>query len=162
MIKAIYFFGFALLLSGCLVKDKHDGKTISYASLVNRSGVPVRIEVFSSVDSLNGYSISLMPSDSVQISQNIYMGLGKMNSPGFNNMYFAYADSMIITFDDSFVVTHYRDRPLAFSDKHYLLQDTRNLINIANWQQAFDESKWQLTVYYSYTFAEQDYEYAKH
>jgi hypothetical protein len=145
------------VLSGCTKEDT----TLSYAKLYNNSGVKIEVTLFSSGMPLNEYLVRLAPNDSIEVSTNEYMGKGKSNDPGFNNAYFSISDSVIVTFNDSFTITHYRDTPLVTAAKYYLPSHSRCLLNIKNWAHSSEETKHVATSRYQYAFTEQDYLDAK-
>lgn len=155
-------FRFLLLISICVISGcvKED-TTFSYATIYNHSGVSVNVTLFSSGMPLNDYLIRLAPGDSIEVSTNKYMGKGKSNDPGFNNAYFSISDSVIVTFNDSFTIMHYRDTPLVTAAEYYLPSHSRCLLNIKNWVHSSEETKHVATSRYQYTFTEQDYLDAK-
>lgn len=157
VIKLVMIFAFPLMFLSCIKEDK----TLSHAFIYNGSNVGIQITLFSSGVPMLNYQLDIEPNDSLVVSTDSYIGKGKMQGAGFNNKYFELADSLIVIFDDSFKVTHYRDTPLVFANKYYLPSNPLCIMNIGNWEYSFDETKHSITNYFTYTFTEADYEYAK-
>lgn len=73
-------------------------------------------------------TIFLNPNDSIKIANGIDIGV--VTSPGFTSEYFGDPnDSIIVTFDNQYTMTHYFNTPNKLSLKYLLASSIRNIGN---------------------------------
>lgn len=104
--------------------------------------------------------LRLMPGQKLQVGGASFRGI--LDHQLFDNEYFSDADSVLVIYDSTFVVSHYFVTPSSVRPKHHLRLSSRNIINQANYDFKYeDDSKHKRQTFSTYTFTEQDYLDAK-
>ena len=151
--KLHFFIALTIILGSCSKEES----TISYAYLINGSTHKVVIKPYFSGVVPPDKTIILLSGQTKEIATASFArGIGNM---GFNSSYFGgLNDSIIVTFDDLYSITHYFNPPATLSNKYYLPSSLRNIANPKSYNlQSRDVSKYQRENKYYYTFIEQDY-----
>ena len=100
-------------------------------------------------------SIILNPGDSLKIANGIDLG---ESSQGFTSEYFGTPnDSIRVTFDNQYTITHYFNTPPTIYYKHYLYTSLRNIGNVNSYT---IQRRGNMTSHFYY-FMEQDFLDAK-
>lgn len=128
------------------------------------------------IKNTSSHSILISPFSMGNIRQDLVIVLGPDSSKRIANGYddgivpvgfgfsaeLSVADSIWITFDNSFRMVHYTFTPAQLSPRYYLYDSTRNLLNIKSWEgEIIGEGKYYRKIDYSYLITEQDYLDAK-
>jgi len=131
-------------------------KTTSYVvSIKNNSTHQVEIKPYSNGVIVSNNIILLLPTKEIQIAQGSDRGIN--GNSGFSSKYFAGSDSLRVTFDNLYTITHYLNAPGSYSNKYYLYSSYRNLLNYMSFAYlAKDISKYRRENTYVYEFKEQD------
>lgn len=134
--------------------------TVYKATLVNNSSHKIVVYPFFSGVNPSEKTITLLTNQNFEIAYGSVQGLG---TQGFSSTYFGGPnDSVIVTFDDLYSITHYFNTPSVLAARHYLFSNTRNIGNPASYDlQTNRLSKYQQENIFTYTFTEQDYLDAK-
>lgn len=143
-----------ILLSSC-TKDK---VTTIVAKLHNKSGVKINFTPYKGGVVVSDKSFTLNDNDSFQIAFESEMGDIKMW--GFSSEYISGMDSIIITFDSIYKISHYSNETTATSLKHYQPSNPRNIFVGSNYEFVM-KREGEMTNLHYYTFTESDYEFAK-
>ena len=140
------------LFSSCIKE-----KTTSYFTLLkNPTSHKIIIKSYSSGTVDNNHIISLMPNSEFQIANGFDRGI--IGNAGFNSPYFENKDSVRVTFDNLYTITHYFKLPVNFETKYYLYGSNRNLGNYLSYNYSFNDiSNYKRDNRYNYIFLEQDY-----
>lgn len=141
-----------LLLMGC----KKEEVTFYYAYLKNKSTHQIQIKPYSLGAVVSANIISLTPNQEIKISDDGSIRGISQNS-GFGSKYFSGVDSLIVTFDGLYSITHYFINPTSPVPKHYLYTSNRNLGNKYSYLLVGQDSKYTRTNSYYYDFTEQDF-----
>lgn len=88
---------------------------------------------------------------------------GKVNRAGFSSKYFGSPnDSILVIFNDLYYVSHYANQPNNLSTKYLLFSSNRNIGNPLSYDYEYwDIDKYARRTKYTYTFTEDDYDFAK-
>lgn len=134
--------------------------TIYKAFLKNTTNHEIKIIPYFSGITYSNKNVILHPGDSVKIGDGFDRGL--VNHGGFSSEYLSGSDSLVVSFDNLYTITHYFTTPSTLSNKHYLYSSGRNLGNYLNWEYSYsDLSKNKREAIYLYKFIEQDFLDAK-
>ena len=125
-------------------------------NLKNISTHNIIIRPFANGQIVSSNIITLTPNMSIEIANGSLRGLN--GNSGFSSKYFENVDSMRVTFDNMYTITHYGKTPVNFNNKYYLYTSNRNILNYLSYK--FDskilaKTQWQNT--YNFEFIEQDY-----
>ena len=143
-----------------IVSCRKEQSTNYYANLKNNTTHQIVIKPYSGGQIVNSNVINLSPSQSFQIANGFDRGLN--GNTGFSSKYFVVCDSIRITFDNLYTLTHYIHTPNTLNNKYYLYSSSRNIFNASNY--AYNQkvlSKYQVENTYNFEFKEQDYLVAK-
>jgi len=145
-----------LLICSCSKEEV----TLYKAILVNNSGHKIVIQPFFAGVNPSERTITLLSNQNFEIASGSDRGFGNQ---GFSSSYFGGPnDSVIVTFDDLYSITHYFNAPSVLAARHYLFSNNRNIGNPASYDlQTNRLSKYQEENIFTYTFTEQDYLDAK-
>ena len=144
----IYFFG----LISC-IKEKTTSFT---ATLRNTTSHQIIIKPYSFGNIVSNNIISLLPNTEFQLAKGFDRGIN--GNAGFSSMYFENADSLKVTFDNLYSITHYFKTPATYNNKYYSYSSLRNLGNYLSFNfNSIDISSYKRENTYTYTFVEQDY-----
>jgi hypothetical protein len=152
----IAVFLLLFLISSC-IKER---VTLYKATLVNNSSHKIVVKPYFSSVNPSDKTITLLTNQNFEIAYGTDPGFGNQ---GFSSSYFGGPnDSVIVTFDDLYSITHYFNTPSSLSTKHYLFNSNRNIGNPVSYSlQTNRLSKYQQENIFTYTFIEQDYLDAK-
>jgi len=105
----------------------------------------------------NAERLELGPGEEIKYGDGFARG---KNVEGFDPFYFVNADSIVVTFDNKYPVTHYiyAKPPVVQPQKSYLYSSLRNLGNYKSYEVEKDGSSYFL---YTYKFTEQDFQFAQ-
>jgi len=143
--------GFFILMS--CNKEK---STFYQAYAKNSSSHQLKIVPYFSGVAYNNRIVFLAPGDSTLFGNGVYYG--KVGNAGFDSKYISGSDSIVVTFDNTYSISHYFITPASFSPKYYLYSSLRNLGNYLSWDYSFnDPSKYRREAFYLYRFTDQDY-----
>ena len=154
--KYLLLFGFILFLNGC----SKERMTLYYANLKNTTSHKIEIRPYFNGIVPSEKIIVLLPNDIKQIAEGTMRGI---SGYGFISGYFGGPnDSVIIVFDNTFLITHYFNTPTSLNSKHYLFSSKRNIGNPESYKIiSTDISKYKRENRHTYEFKEQDYLDAK-
>jgi hypothetical protein len=139
-----------------IIGCQKEKSTFYQAYIKNATSHQVKIVPFFSGTTNSNKIILLAAGDSVLVGHGV--DWGKVDHAGFNSEYFSGSDSIVVSFDNSYSISHYFNTPSLFSTKYYLYSSLRNLGNYLSWLYSFhDESKYSRRAFYLYRFTEQDY-----
>ena len=145
-----------VFIVGCRKEESTNYKT----NLKNISTHNIIIRPFSNGQIVSNNIITLTPNMSIEIANGSDRGLN--GNSGFSSKYFENVDSMRVTFDNMYTITHYGKTPVSLNNKYYLYTSNRNILNYLSY--SFDskilaKTQWENT--YNFEFIEQDYLDAK-
>lgn len=144
------------IFSGCITEPNTNFK----ATLKNDSGSKILLTPYLKGSPALDKEVYIFVNESLEIANG--SDRGKVNHAGFDSQYLTGMDSLVVIFNDSFKITHYRINPETPSANHYLNEDFRNLFNYLNYEYSIDDrSRGKRVAYYNYVFTEQDYLDAK-
>jgi hypothetical protein len=104
----------------------------------------------------NNKIVSIAANDSFQIANGTDRGI--VNNAGFNSDYLSGSDSITVTFDNLYKITHYFTQPDFLAPKYYLVTSNRNIYNKDNYSYTYkDPTKNRRESSYLYKFVEQDF-----
>lgn len=150
------FYLLIIALSGCATEPNTNFK----ATLKNDSGSKILLTPYLKSSPALDKEVYIVVSESLEIANG--SDRGKVDQAGFDSQYLTGMDSLVVIFNDSFRITHYRINPETPSGNHYLNEDLRNLFNYLNYEYSIDDrSRGKRVAYYNYVFTEQDYLDAK-
>ena len=143
-----------------IVSCRKEQSTNYLANLKNNSTHNIVIRPFANGQVVTNNIITLAQMTNIQIANGSDRGLN--GNSGFSSKYFENVDSMRVTFDNMYTITHYGKTPVSFNNKYYLYTSTRNILNYLSYK--FDskilaKTQWENT--YNLEFIEQDYLDAK-
>ena len=95
--------------------------------------------------------------------ENFKIGSGSQRGkdyPGFGFDYFVGADSLVVTFDNTYKAVHYFIDTSTPSAKSYLFTSTRNLGNSRSYKKESTQDESTTVTVYTYEFIEEDYQFA--
>ena len=149
-----------LIIPSWISCTKDYGTTIS-SSIKNSTNHQIKITFYYSGITYPDKILLLNAGDSIKFGFGFMYGI--VDHGGFSSDYFGSAnDSIIVTFDNLYSITHYANTPVSMSPKHYLYSSLRNLGNYLSWEYWYhDNSKYARQAFYLYRFVEQDYLDAK-
>ncbi|MBL7706491.1 MAG: hypothetical protein JNM21_13180 [Taibaiella sp.] len=154
-----------LCFAGSIFSCKKESTTFSYAWILNNSTVNVKLIPVKNSQLNAVESIIIRNNDSIKIITNDFAGKGKLKNPGFQNEVLLTADALLVIFNNTDSVIHYRDTssPNMFPNINSVYQtNERGFMNIANWKWSYkDVSKHKLENYYKFIFTEEDYNFAR-
>lgn len=146
---------FWVILSSC----NKDRITISSSLVVNQSGHAITVNAYREGVIQPQLSATLNTGE----TREIYRDLEKGSSQGAGYPVFApFADSIVVTFDNTYSIAHYKISPIGNRPKFYPFTSARNLYNGLAWsktqsQDENDRKKFE----FRFTFTETDYNDAK-
>lgn len=149
----IYFCFFALILISSCIKEE---STLSELVYINNSNNIISIKVFQ-----NSFI-----SDSFRISPHSAINKESFSERGFSNepiIFFDFlreSDSIIVTFNDLFSITHLNDS-VSYGKKRISYFSSRSLYGANYTNSKVDEKKHYIHYQKTFTFTEQDYFDAK-
>ncbi len=146
-----------MLLNAC-VKEK----TTTYeAYIMNGTSHQIEIHPYKGGFVHAEDTIRLAPGQTIQIADGTDRGI--VNRGGFSSKYFGGSDdSNIIVFDNVHFVTHYANQPTNLNSKYLLFGSTRNIGNpLSYYYEYWDIDRNGRQAKYTYTFVEDDYNFAK-
>lgn len=148
---------FLLFLICSCIKER---VTLYKAVLVNNTSHKIVIKPFFGGVNPSEKTITLLSNQNFEIASGSDRGFGNQ---GFSSSYFGGPnDSVFVTFDDLYSITHYFNTPSSLATKHYLSSSIRNIGNPSSYSlQTNQLSKYQQENFFTYTFTEQDYLDAK-
>lgn len=148
----IYLIVFIFILIGCTKEQI----TTYTAYLSNKSNHSIVIRPYFNGIVPTEKIISLALNDSFQIANGSDRGI--VNNAGFNSNFLSGSDSIVVTFDNQYKITHYFNQPVNLASKYYLINSNRNLYNKDNYLYTYqDASKNRRESNYLYKFIQQDY-----
>jgi hypothetical protein len=104
----------------------------------------------------NNKIITLTPNGTFQIANGTDWGI--VNNGGFDSDSFGGSDSIVVTFDNIYSITHYTTQLTLLASKYYLVSSNRNLYNKNSYLYTYqDPSKTRRESNYLYKFVEQDF-----
>lgn len=127
-----------------------------YAYLKNKTTHQVEIIPYSNGMGVPANVIILTPDGEKQIANGFDRGI--VGNAGFNSGVFSNVDSIQVTFDNIYTITHYINTPVNLYPKHYLYRSLRNIANYLSYIfKSEDVSKTKRINTYIFEFTEQDY-----
>ena len=152
----MFLLPFVLIFGSCRKEDI----TIYYAYIKNTTTHQIEIKPYSAGMLVTMNVITLSANQDIQIANGTIRGISQ--NSGFGSKYFANADSLKVTFDGLYSITHYFITPASFAPKYYLNTSTRNLGNKNSYfLNGVDLSKHRRENTYTYEFSEIDYSDAR-
>ena len=151
---------FMLLTLLCLTACFREKETVYDAYIENKTTHHVTILPYKKglVDLAD--TIRISAGNSFQIANGWRRGLN--GRAGFNSDYFLNSDSVLVVFDDSLIVAHYKNDPGIYRERYYLFSSNRNIENLDAFRyDYYDRKKNSRFQTYTYTFTDADYDYAK-
>jgi hypothetical protein len=151
----------ASIAIGC--RKENLGSTTTSSYFKNNSNHKVKITFYYTGVTYPDSILLLNSGDSLKFGYDVAEGLLNQ-SRGLASKYLSQNanDSIVVTFDNLYSITHYVNTPGSLNTKHYLFASLRNLANVFNWKYTFkDVSKYHRESYLFYYFTEQDYLDAK-
>lgn len=148
------------VLSSCNLEER--GSTHYIALLKNSTQHSIKILSYTSGVVLPKDTIKLVNGQELEIANGYDQGIG--TSPGFYTQYFVGEpkDSVLVVFDNTYSIVHYRQAPEFKSNKYYLQISNRNLMNLDSYSFTSTRiTKRSQENVHIYTFTEQDYLDAK-
>lgn len=114
---------------------------------------------------VTGYHGGVILKDKIDLApgENFKVGYGTQRGKdydGFGFEYFNNADSLIVTFDNTYKVVHYFINPPNQSPKSYLFTSNRNLGYYLSYKKESNQDKRVTSTVYTYEFTEADYQFA--
>ncbi len=151
-IKA-WLFSFIMIMFGSCIKEKTTHYKAYLKNPTNhrivikgyKGGVPVPNEV-----------IELGGSEEIKYADGWLRG---EEMPMFFADYFKNVDSVVVTFDNQYNVTHYTINPALQSPKSYSPTNPRNILNYKNFVVSYVTDGLTYKIF-TYTFTEADYQFA--
>lgn len=136
-------------------------KTTNYSAfLKNGTSHQIVIKGYTNGSVFQNDIIQLAPGETKQIANGTDRGI--VENGGFTPYHFQTSDSLRVTFDNQYTLTHYFKTPSSLYPKHYLYSSLRNIGNYQSYVlQSRDLSKFKRENVYNYEFSEQDYLDAK-
>ena len=152
MKKSYLFLMLTMFLASCIKEDS----TNYYGYLKNTTNHQIKITPYFSGALIQANIVTLSPNERKEIAYGSVRGL--QNGGGFTSKYFSGSDSIIVTFDDLYPISHYLITPISLRPKYYLHSSTRNIGNIDSYQvQVKNLSAHIRENIFSFEFVEQDY-----
>lgn len=157
--RKILIIAIILFLVSC---TKEHGITTIFSNIKNSSAHQIKITFYYSGITYPDKILLLNPGDSVKFGFGYEYGILNQGG-GLSSDYFGSAnDSIVVSFDNLYSITHYVNTPVSLNSKHYLYSSLRNLANYLSWEYWYhDSSKDARQEYFLYRFSEQDYLDAK-
>ena len=153
-LKIIIFL--IVLLNWNCNKGDGDSGTDSTAFWVNKSSHKVHISPYAYGSVRGQFEVILNPGEKVQIAEDFVLGKNSVGA-GFYSDYLP-SDSIIVTFDDTYNISHYFSPVQNTSPKYYAYNSTRNLGNILSYEgRIVRETDIYIELEYEYNFTDQDY-----
>lgn len=154
--KIIYLSVVIAVFNGCtLTKEKN-----TLTNTVIKNPLPYFVKVNYYTNGLKKDSLALPV-----LSQKIVSSLdnrGKGSGLTYPNIVISFYDSAVISFNDTYTVTHYSKNTSASNPTALLFINQRNIFNQDNYQRTIlNESKTFIQNEYIFEFTEQDYIYAR-
>ena len=142
-----------VLLTGC----SKEQSTNYYAYLKNNTTHTIVISPYSKGQLVSNNIINLLPSTNFQVANGTFRGL--VGNGGFFSKYYDNSDSVRVTFDNSYTITHYNfNNPNPLNSKYYLNTSLRNIINFKSYAFVSKSlSRNRIENNYNFEFIEQDY-----
>ena len=114
---------------------------------------------------VTGYRNGGIMQDKIDLNpgENFQVGFGTQRGEdyeGFGFEYFNDADSLIVTYDNTYKVVHYFINPSTQSLKSYLITSNRNLGSYLSYKKESTQEKRVTNTVYTYEFTESDYQFA--
>jgi hypothetical protein len=157
MFKSIRFI--ALLALTVSINACVEDTTNSYTLFTNKTAHTVSVRPMTGGITEANTTFSLAPNTFVKIEG--LSGGGKGSGVTYATQ-ISSLDSVLVLFDDTLPMVHYKKAMFGYSLKHYMFESPRNLFNSSNYsKESTEENKHSITVTYNYTFTETDYEDAK-
>ena len=146
-----------VFLFGCSKEDT----TNYYAYFKNSTAHNIIILPFKSGTVNQTDTIKLFPQQQIKFAGGVHRGL--VSVPGFSSQHFGGPeDSIIVTFDNTYKISHYSNTPLQKATKYYLFVSLRNIGNPLSYRfESKSLSKHMRENNHYYEFTEQDYLDAK-
>ncbi|MEO7524510.1 MAG: hypothetical protein ABIT58_10470 [Ferruginibacter sp.] len=150
--KSFIFLIIPFILSSCQKEET----TIYLAYLKNTTNHLIKIQPYTSGYIVTENIINLSPGEKLEIANGNARGL--QNNAGFSSKYFSTADSIVVTYDDLYSISHYIITPSSLNSKYYLYPSNRNLAQ----KQSYTYMSENLSSHsrrntYNYEFIEQDF-----
>ena len=157
MLKTKILIPAFILLVGCFKEQS----TNYYAYSKNSTNHTLVIITYLKGQIISSSIINLLPLMSFQVAKGTFRGL--VWNGGFSSKYYDAMDSIRVTFDNVYTITHYNfNNPSPLNSKYYLNTSLRNIINFRSYTfESKSLSKNQLENNYNFEFIEQDYLDAK-
>jgi tartrate dehydratase alpha subunit/fumarate hydratase class I-like protein len=153
-IRFISILALAVSINACV-----EDTTYSYTLFTNNTGHTISVRPITGGITGANSAFSLAPNTAVKVEG--LSGGGKGSGASYASQISPF-DSVLVTFDDTLQMVHYKKTLVGSSAIHYLFESPRNLYNNSNYSKAStDENKHSITVTYNYSFTEADYGDAK-
>ena len=145
-----------LITAFFLVSCQKEYSTTYSAYLKNATNHQIKIQPYTNGNVVTENIINLGPNQQIQIAYGNDRGLE--NNAGFSSKYFSNADSIIVTFDDLYSISHYIVTPASLNSKYYLYTSIRNLAQKQSYTYTIEDlSSHSRQNTYNYEFVEQYY-----
>jgi hypothetical protein len=144
-----------VLSMGCL-KGGDDTQTYTKASWKNESTHTIEIKSYAAGIVQPHHSVQLNPGQEIIIAD--YMRVGKYSSGlGFSSDYIQGSDSLIVTFDGLYKMSHYIITPVNTAIHFYTNTSRRHLGNNLSYTATETQNDNTTNLVFQYRFIEQDY-----
>lgn len=151
----LVFLALVLAFSGCIIEET----TTHQAYFTNTTNHRIVIVPFQEGAPLNNKIMLLKADTSINVF--IITGRGIADPALFQENYFSEADSVVVTFDSTYSITHYIHTPAHLAPKYYLPDSDRNLYNKSSYLYTSEDlNKHNRRITYYYSFLVSDYENA--
>jgi len=140
-----------LFLAACNKEEN----TFTDTYFTNATQHTIKVTVFMGAATVQSMSFGLGPNEKKKVYYNNTRGLGRGVSYGYIN---SPMDSIVVAFDTTHTITHYKANLIGSNPKHYLYESDRNIYNDKSYAMTVTKSTdTQKSVEFLYTFTEQDY-----
>ena len=157
---ALILFMITIMVS-CKKPKEDEGSTRADVYIRNNSTHNIEIRPYNGGDVYQDRIIQLSPGGLKTISGLFKSGKQLIGSGDVSD-YFATADSVVVVFDGSYRITHYKNTPASPALKHYIFSSTRNLYNYHSYESTImEETETFIHYQFIYKFNDQDYLDAK-
>lgn len=152
----IFFLAVLLFFFSSCTKD---GVTLSYTNFINSTNHSINVRAYLGGLIQNQSSFILNPNETKQVFDLNNRGVGNGVSFG---VYSHPLDSFVVTFDNTYNISHYKPTLIGMSIKKYLYSSKRNIYNDSSYiPNLLKDTKYRREWDFKYTFVEQDYLDAK-
>lgn len=150
--KAYYHLAIGLIMLASCSKEKN---TISNTDFVNSTLHNINVKAYKNGIIQTDGSFILNANETKQVFNLNNRGIGSGLTFGG---YYQPMDSFVVTFDNTYSISHYKPNLIGTNLKKYLYSSKRNIYNDSSYvPNLLKDSKYRREWDFKYTFVEQDY-----